>query len=102
MGSGVDRVVVGAFYGTTGVAVVVDTVGFRPKLVRVVNAGATGLSRLEWMDGMADASAVKTVTNGTISVITADGITPRAKGFTLGADANVNIDAEIVYFEAHE
>lgn len=101
MASGVNRVVVGAVIGT-GVAMNIDTVGFRPKLVRVVNAGATGLSRFEWFKGLADASAVKTVTNGTISVVAVDGITPRAKGFTLGADANVNIAGEIVYFEAHE
>jgi len=101
MGSGVNRIVVGAVIGT-GSAMNVDTVGFRPKLVRVVNAGATGLSRFEWFAGMADAAAVKTVTNGTISVIAADGITPRARGFTIGADANVNISGEIIYYEAHE
>lgn len=101
MASGVNRVVVGAVIGT-GSAMNIDTVGFRPKLIRVVNAGATGLARFEWFYGMADAAAVKTVTNGTISVISADGITPRAKGFTLGADANVNIVNEIVFFEAHE
>jgi hypothetical protein len=101
MGSGINRIIVGAVIGT-GAALNVDTVGFRPKLVRVVNAGATGLSRLEWFKGMADASAVKTITNGTISVISANGITPRARGFALGADANVNISGEIVYYEAHE
>lgn len=101
MGSGVSRLVVGAVIGT-GSAMNIDTVGFRPSLIRVVNAGATGLSRFEWIEGMADAAAVKTVTNGTISVVSSDGITPRDKGFTLGADANVNIADEIVYFEAHE
>lgn len=101
MSSGVNRVVVGAVIGT-GSAMNVDTVGFRPKLVRVVNAGATGLARLEWFKGMADAAAVKTVTAGTISVLSSNGITPRANGFTIGADANVNISGEIIYFEAHE
>lgn len=101
MGSGVNRIVVGAVIAT-GSAMNIDTVGFRPKLVRVVNVGATGLSRLEWFKGMADAAAAKTVTNGTISVISSDGITPRAKGFTLGADANVNIITEKCYYEAHE
>jgi len=51
---------------------------------------------------MADDSAVKTITNGTISVITSNGITPRANGFKLGLDANVNIADERVYWEAHE
>ncbi|KXH75410.1 MAG: hypothetical protein AM326_03400 [Candidatus Thorarchaeota archaeon SMTZ-45] len=101
MASGVNRVVVGAVVGT-GSAMNIDTVGFRPKLVRVVNVGATGLSRLEWFKGQADAAAVKTITNGTISVIAANGITPRANGFTLGADANVNISGELAFFEAHE
>ena len=101
MGSGAKSPAVGAVIAT-GSAMDIDTVGFRPRLVRVVNAGATGKSRLEWFRGMADDSAVKTITNGTVSVVTSDGITPRANGFTLGADANVNIADEIVHFEAHE
>lgn len=101
MSSGVNRVVVGAVQGT-GSAITVDQIGFRPKLVRVVNAGATGLSRLEWFEGMADAAAIKTITNGTISAIAVDGITPLATGFTLGGDANVNISGEVAYYEAHE
>lgn len=101
MASGVNRVVVGAVIAT-GAAMNIDTVGFRPKLVRVVNVGATGLSRLEWFAGMADDSAVKAITNGTISVVVADAITPRANGFKLGADANVNIITEKCFYEAHE
>ncbi len=101
MGSGAKSPAVGSVVGT-GSAINIDTVGFRPRHIRVVNAGATGLSRFEWFQGMADDSAVKTVTNGTVSVVTSDGITPRANGFTLGADANVNIADEIVHFEAHE
>lgn len=101
MASGVDRVVVGAVIGT-GLAMNIDTIGFRPKLVRVVNVGATGKSRLEWFKSMADDSAMKTITNGTISLVVADAITPRANGFTLGLDTNVNIADERVYWEAHE
>lgn len=101
MASGVNRVIVGAVIAT-GAAMNIDTVGFKPKLVRVVNVGATGLARLEWFADMADDSAVKAITNGTISVVTSDAITPRANGFKLGADANVNIITEKVYYEAHE
>jgi len=100
MASGVDRVVVGAVIGT-GLAMNIDTIGFRPKLVRVVNV--TTLSRHEWFKGMADAAAVKTVTAGDITAISSNGITPREKGFTLGAAAGgVNIDGEKCHYEAHE
>jgi len=101
MGSGVNRVVVGGFYGT-GADQNVDSVGFRPKLVRVVNVASGGLCRAEWIRGMADDAAVKTVTDGTISVITTNGITPRANGFALGADADLNVSGELCYYEAHE
>lgn len=101
MASGVNRVVVGGVIGT-GAAMNIDTVGFRPKLVRVVNVGST-LSRAEWFRGMADAAMIRTITNGTISAEAANGITPRANGFTLGATAGgVNTVDEQLYYEAHE
>jgi len=101
MGSGVNRIVTGSFYGT-GADKNIDTVGFRPKLVRVVNVESGGLCRAEWFKGMADDSAVKTAADGTISVITSNGITPRANGFAFGADTDLNVDGEQCFFEAHE
>jgi hypothetical protein len=100
MSSGVCRSVVGAFTGT-GADLEVRTVGFRPKYVKVINVSADNAAG-EWLEGMADDSAVKTITDGTISVITSDGITPLSDGFALGADADLNVDGELVRYIAFE
>lgn len=102
MGSGVNRVAKGAFKGTSGATLNVDDVGFRPKLVRVINAASGGLCRIEWFDGMADDTGVKTSIDGDISVLTSLGITPRANGFAFGADTDLNVTGEQCYWEAHE
>jgi len=99
MSSGVRRVYRGAFEGT-GADLDVKTVGFRPKHVTLLNV--TGLVRAEWNESMADDTAVKTVTDGTISVISSNGITPLANGFSVGADTDINVSAEVVHFEAEE
>lgn len=101
MGSGVNRVDKGAFTGT-GASLNIDKVGFRPKLVRIVNVASGGKVRIEWIRGMADAAGVKTAVDGTISVLTSLGITPRANGFTFGADTDLNVSGELCYYEAHE
>jgi len=101
MGSGVNRIEQGAFHGT-GAALNMDKVGFRPKLVRVVNVASGGLCRIEWFRGMADGAGVKTSVDGDISVLTTLGITPRANGFTLGADTDLNVSGELCRYEAHE
>jgi len=101
MSSGVNRVAVKGFYGASA-DLNVDTVGFKPKLVRIVNVASGGKCRFEWFRGMADDSAIKTVTNGTISVVTSNGITPRTNGFAFGADSDMNVTGELCYYEAHE
>lgn len=101
MGSGVSRTFVGSVTGT-GAALDVKKVGFRPRNVRVVNVAAGGLCYGEWIEGMADASVVKTLTDGTISVPVTLGITPLADGFTLGADTDLNVLGEVVRFVCHE
>jgi hypothetical protein len=101
MASGINRVVQGAFHGT-GATKNVDKVGFRPKLVRVVNIASGGKCRIEWFRGMADDTGVKTATAGDISVLTSLGITPRANGFAFGADTDLNVSGELCHFEAHE
>jgi hypothetical protein len=99
MGSGVNRIVVGAFTGT-GAALNVRTVGFRPKAVHVINAG--GLCQAWWTERMADAAAIKQITDGTISALTSNGITPLSNGFTLGADADLNVSGELCHYIAQE
>lgn len=90
----------------TGAAINVN-LGFVPERVRVVNIGSATIEELEWFKGMASANAIKTVT-GTVArtKITSNGITPRSeaggdayRGFTIGADADVNVNGEqIVWF----
>jgi hypothetical protein len=72
--------------------------GFKPKSVKLFLAdGASAF----WNEDMADASAFKRLTAGTGSLVTSNGITPTEKGFSIGADANINpATATVIYFEA--
>ena len=80
-------------YITTGTAaaIAIDC-GFEPRYVRVVNT--TSRDMVEWFEGMADASAIKTVAAGTRTKITSLGITPSAHGFTIGLDTDINVTSE--------
>ena len=81
-------------YLTDGTAAAFNiTTGFKPRYVKVVNLAATGC-QLEWFEGMADASAVKRVTAGDMTVITTLGITPLDYGFTVGLDTDLNVTSE--------
>lgn len=95
MSSGVSRTRSGSF-GGTGADKQVRTVGFRPKWVKVINED--GLCQAEWFESMADDSALKTVTAGTLSFITSNGITPLSDGFALGADGDLNVADEKVHW----
>lgn len=80
-------------YLDTGTAAEFDiTTGFKPRYVKVSNI--TSRDQLEWFEGMADASAVKTVAAGTRTLITTLGITPLTNGFTIGLDTDVNVTSE--------
>ena len=68
------------------------TTGFKPRYVRVVNV--TSKDMLEWYEGMADASAIKTVAAGTRTLITTLGITPLVNGITIGFDLDVVVSSE--------
>lgn len=70
-----------------GVAVEIKP-GFRPKKVTVWNE--TDATRFEWLDTMDDASVLKTVTAGTTTHVSADGVTPSNTGVTLGTAIAVN------------
>jgi hypothetical protein len=79
-------------YHDTGTAAAFDiTCGFKPRYVKVVNLGATGLASMEWFEGMADASCLLVITDGTTTVPTTLGITPLDDGFTVGLNTDVNI-----------
>ncbi len=102
------RMATATFVGT-GAAIAID-LDFTPRFVYVVNRD--DLAKMEWARGMADASAIKTVTDGTISEVTSDGITVNEKftrdeagdgpGFTIGADSDVNVSTQAGYWVAFE
>lgn len=99
MSSGVSRVQVRPFYGT-GADLNIRTGDFRPKRIEVFNVD--GLCKADWMEGMADDSAIKTLTAGTMSLITTNGITPLSNGFSLGADSDLNVSGEFCYAVMYE
>lgn len=87
------NIAVGRYIDTGTVAAFTITCGFKPRYVKVQNLASTG-ARLEWYEGMADASAWKTVVAGDQSLITTLGITALDYGFTVGLDLDVNVTSE--------
>ncbi len=96
--SGVVKRAVGRYLDTGTAAAFNITCGFKPRYVMVVNTSAA--EKMEWFEGMADASAMKTVTAGTFTIITSLGITPLANGFTVGLDTDVNATSEQISWVA--
>jgi hypothetical protein len=91
----------------TGAALAIRIVGFKPAKVRVTNE--TTLYSLEWLKGMADASAFEITNAGAKTLETSDCITlldPDSNGnpgFQIGARANVNdTTTEVLRWEAWE
>lgn len=79
----------------TGADLTNDTVGFKPRIIDALNVD-TG-DRLEWREGMAADSAIKTTAStGANSKVTSNGLTARDAGFALGADTDVNVSGENV------
>lgn len=106
------RMATAPFTGT-GASLDIAIPDWTPRYIRVVNQ--TGLATLEWFRGMPAASGIKTITDGTISSITTLGITINERkemsdgepsgadrGFTLGADTDVNVDAQTGFWIAFE
>ena len=90
----VANVAVGRYLSTSTAAAFKITTGFKPRYVKVVNLGSTGLASMEWFEGMGDASALLVITDGTHSVDTTTGITVATDGFTVGLNTDVNIISE--------
>lgn len=94
------RMATGRYLDTgTVAAYTFSDLGFKPRYVKVQNLAATGAT-LEWFEGMADASAVKRVTAGDMTVITSLGITVTERGFTFGLDTDTNVTSEQVSWYA--
>lgn len=86
------NVAVGRYKDTDTAAAFDITTGFKPRYVRVVNVDDR--ETIEWFEGMADASALKTQAAGTQTLATSLGITPLANGFTVGLDTLVNVTSK--------
>lgn len=97
------HVVTGTVEGT-GAAINISC-GFRPAYVKILNID--GLAELEWTDSMPAAAGTKRVTAGTMSLIASGGISQFdgtiadvGAGFTIGADADVNVSGETIHYLA--
>lgn len=80
---------------------VVFTTGFRPRKVVVENV--TDRIRIEWYEGMADNSCIKTAAAGTRTLETTNGgITVSANGFSVLQNATlaVVVASKVLAFEA--
>lgn len=83
----------------TGADLNYDALNFKPRRIELFNADG---DQAVWDENMADDSAFKRVgSTGVGSVITANGITPRPHGFSLGADADLNQSGVLVRFVAY-
>lgn len=80
---------VGAYISDATAAAFTITTGFKPRYVRIVNETSGDVE--EFFEGMADAEAYKRVAAGTGALITSNGITPTARGFTVGLDTDINV-----------
>jgi len=89
----VNNVALGRYIEVTTAAAFKITLGFKPRYVKVQNVAASAVT-FEWYEGMAAASAVKTDVNGSKTIVTTNGITVAADGFTLGLDTSINIVSE--------
>ena len=94
----VRNMVVGRYLTDATAAAITITTGFKPRYVKVVNN--TSLDWYEWFEGMAAASAHKTVAAGTGTAITTLGITVAEDGFIIGLDTDVNVINEQLSFVA--
>lgn len=102
MASGALRMVCGSLTAT-GAAIDVDKIGFRPQRVELVVTAGTkaGVSGF-WQETMADAAAHKRLAAGTGSQVSVNGVTPRAGGFRLGTDADLNNSGDTIHWTAYE
>lgn len=83
------RISTGRYITSSTAAAFNIDLGYAPRYICIENV--TSGDKMEWYEGMADASAVKTVAAGTRTIITSLGLTPSNKGFTVGLDLDVNV-----------
>ena len=95
----VKNMAVGRYLDTGTAAAFTITTGFKPRYVKVVNVDSGDM--IEWYEGMAAASACKTVgATGVRTKITSLGITVSENGFTVGLDTDINVTNEQISYVA--
>ncbi len=97
------HLVTGAVEGT-GAAINIE-LGFTP--VRVELRNIDGLAELNWTTEDGAAKGTKRITDGTMTNLSSNGVSAYAgasgatgKGFTIGADTDVNVSAETINYTA--
>jgi hypothetical protein len=81
--NGIIRLTSGAVFDDAGAPDAASiNLGFRPRYIRVVNH--TDRIEYEWFQGMASATSLKTIANGTRSAEAAEGPTLAKDGKTIG------------------
>jgi len=85
----------------TGALITVKPSGGGGYPIKVELINSTGLTTAVWTESMGNTGAMtKRITDGTMSLVTgANGITPVFGGFTLGADADLNVSGEKIHWE---
>ena len=95
----VANLAVGRYLTTDAAAAIVITTGFKPRYVKVTNV--TTRDSYEWLEGMADASALKiTASTSARTLEITLGITVNDRGFTIGLDTDVNHSDEQISWKA--
>lgn len=102
MSSPAHAVVTGSFVGT-GAQLSIKTLNSKVKCLWLTNANSADSAF--YQSSMADGSMHKRLAAGTGSMVTGgNGVTPYAAadgaGFTLGADADMNVAGEVVHYTA--
>jgi hypothetical protein len=97
------HVAIGTVTGTG--ALITIPLGFQPDHIEIFNP--TTQAGMVWQRGMASNSAIKTVAAGTRTLAVTNAIIPTAgvdgttaRGFSIGADANVNVSTNVMYYKA--
>lgn len=83
------RMASGTFIEDSSAVAFTVTVGFKARYVEVTNEDDR--TSMRWYEGMADAEAIVTVANGTVTLVTSNGITVSARTVIIGLDTNVNV-----------
>lgn len=92
------RIATGFYVGTGSPLTVTTKIGFKPRQVEVWNISADPAYGMH-AEGMDDDSVYKQK-GGTTSVASSDGITLTDDGFTIGADTDLNVADEQVFYKA--